>query len=283
VKIKIHIKSTFILIILISLSFICTQTITLVILLDRGAKTITSGNTIINSAFAKSSGTDLSIDRIVLYFENRRPEITIQRNYPDLKAFADIKFQGTGLIQGHWEVDGRILSYINQPLTFKGAVTLKTEIPPLPTFDTGTHVVRLVITNPEDEVPLPSILYFVTSGEFKGIPVALKLLSPEEKALLDYAPIKFEWEKFDTKIMYLIQFYEDPESKPIFSTCVSVPSYTLTERVLKRIFTAGQKYYWKVKGCGGEERTGESKMRVFTFKKLRSNADGRFSESRRGK
>jgi hypothetical protein len=172
----------------------------------------------VNFTITTEAGAEFDIKRIELYFENRRAETTVERNYPHLKAFADIRFVGSGLLQGYWEVDGRVLSYINQPLTYGASVTLQTpEIPSLPTFDTGSHIVRFIITNPITDIPLPSMLYFVTAEEFKGKPIEITLLSPKNDYILDYSPVKFEWEKFNKTALFLIQFFDNTNSKPVFS------------------------------------------------------------------
>jgi hypothetical protein len=226
-----------------------------------------SEDTSVNSLVAAQSVANLSIKRIELYFENRRADTTIMRNSSDLKAFADITFTGSGLFQGHWQVDGRILSYVNQHLTFGGSVTIQTpKIPPLPTFDTGTHIVKFVISNPPESLPLPSILYFVKADEFKGSPIAIKLVSPSDESMLEYGPVKFEWGKTNTLSTYSIQFYEDPKSKPVFSFCTGDTSYTFSESVLTKIFNPGRKYYWIVTGGGPGDEIGESQIRWFIFK-----------------
>jgi hypothetical protein len=211
-----------------------------------------------------------SIQRIELYFENRRPDITVQREYP-LKAFADIKYTGSGLFQGYWEVDGKALSYVNQHIISGQIVTFESpQIPPLPTFNPGSHIVRFVVTNPSENIPIPSALYFVMPSEFKGKYLAVKLISPKDKAVLEYAPVKFDWEGFDQNTIYSIQFFKHGESKPVFSLCVFEPLYTLTESVLKRNFISGEKYYWRIKGCSAESNLGESETREFNFKKSAS-------------
>lgn len=224
-------------------------------------------NTSMDIALAAQPGTDLSIQRIELYFENRRADTTVMRDFPDLKAFADVTFTGSGLLQGYWQVDGRILSYVNQNLTFGGRITIQTpKTPPIPTFDTGSHVVKFVITNPPAGMPLPSVLYFVTAAEFKGSPLAIKVISPSDKSVLEYGAVKFKWAKVSALSTYSIQFYEDPKSRPVFSLCTDNASYAFTESALKKIFSPDRKYYWVVRGCGTGEGTGESVMRSFKFK-----------------
>ncbi len=215
------------------------------------------------------AGAAFDIKRIELYFENRRAEITVERNYPKLKAYADVRFVGSGLLQGYWEVDGRVLSTVNQHLTFAGSITLQTpEIPPLPTFDPGSHIIRFIITSPVTEIPLPSIIYFVTSAEFEGKRFSIKLISPEDDSVLEYLPIKFGWEKLNTTTLFLIRFFDNPSSKPIFSAYAKDASYALPEIVFKKIFSPGQKYYWKVEGFdSGNNIIGESGTWSFSFRK----------------
>jgi subtilisin family serine protease len=125
-------------------------------------------NTTVKFNITTEAGADFGIKKIELYFENKKPEITVERNYP-LKAFADISFTGSGLLQGYWEVDGRVLSRINQHFTYGRSGILQTpDVPSLPTFEPGVHIIRLVITKPEIQIALPSIAYFVASQEFKG-------------------------------------------------------------------------------------------------------------------
>ena len=47
----------------------------------------------------------LKIERMSIYFENDRPEITVKRNYP-LRAYVEIEYSGNGLLIGQWEVEG---------------------------------------------------------------------------------------------------------------------------------------------------------------------------------
>lgn len=210
----------------------------------------------------------LSINRIELYFENRRPDITVQRNQT-IKVFADIKYSGSGLLQGYWEVDGRILSYVNQHVISGNTLTIQTpQIPLMPTFDPGTHVVKFVITSPAKTVPLPSIVYFVAPSDYAGKSIVIRTTSPKDKSVIEYAPVTFEWEGFQTDASYSIQFYDSPkEEKPVFSMCVLGSSYTLSEDALKMIFVPERKYYWKIKGCSAQNDYGESHLAEFTFKK----------------
>jgi hypothetical protein len=225
-------------------------------------------NATVNFSITTEAGADFGVRRIELYFENRRAEITVERNYPNLRAYADIKFVGSGLFQGYWEVDGRVLSHVTQHFTFGKSVTLKTPmIPPLPTFDTGTHIVRFVITNPAVEIPLPEILYFVIPDEHKKT-IGIRLIAPENDSEPEYLSLRFEWERLSKTTLFLIQFFDKPDSMPVFSAYTKDASYMLPEPVLRTIFSPGQKYSWQVKGFDAENNiVGESKVWGFSFKK----------------
>ena len=224
-------------------------------------------NTMVNFTITTEAGAAFDIRRIDLYFENRRPEITIPRNYPNLRAFADIRFVGSGLLQGFWEVDGRILTRVDRHLLYGSSITLETpEIPPLPTFDPGYHILKFIVTNPAVGIPLKEVLYFVTPDESPGKPANLSLYTPENGGDIEYGPSVFTWEKSEKTAFFRIQFFEDPKSEPVFSAVTKEPSYALPEFCLHNSFSPGRKYYWKVTGFDNESRAiAESEPWSFHF------------------
>jgi hypothetical protein len=235
-----------------------------------------SMNAVVSFAITTEAGAAFEIKRIELYFENRRAEATVERDYPHLRAFADIRFVGSGLLEGYWEVDGRRLSTVAQNLLYGSSVILETpEIPPLPTYDTGTHIVRFIITKPETGISLPSILYFVTPEEFKAILVDIKLMSPIDDSVINYAPLKFEWENLNKSTLFVIQYFDKLNSRPVFSAYTKEAFYSLPVVALEGIFSPGQRYYWKVRGYDTENNIiGESKVWSFTFRKFDAYVPG---------
>ncbi|MBI5641311.1 MAG: hypothetical protein HZA17_12895 [Nitrospirae bacterium] len=194
-----------------------------------------------------SAATELKIRRISLYFENRRPETTVQRNTADLKAFADIAFTGSGLLEGYWEVNGRVLSRVSQHLQGSGSITLQTpKDPPMPAFDPGTQIVKFIIVYPSTSLPVPSILYFVVPEGSPYNLLDIRVFSPRNGASVAYAPLKFTWERARETAHFLVGFYSRPGSKPLFSAYINDTEYLLPESVLRQLFRPGQKYYWKV-------------------------------------
>lgn len=112
----------------------------------------------------------LNIKQLQIYFENKKQEITVKRKEPDLKAFAEINFEGSGFLQGYWEVDGRVLSFVNKFVSLEGKIIITTpDLPALPTLEPGTHKLRFVIKSPLQEAKPPEIKYFVTAEEFQEV------------------------------------------------------------------------------------------------------------------
>lgn len=219
---------------------------------------------------------EFSITRLQLYFENHRAEITVKRNQPTLKAFADIRFTGSGLFRGYWEVDGnRFSADVVQHLVYGRSVTIESpDIPGLPTFVTGTHILKFVITSPSLDLPLPEAIYFVTAEEFRK-KFSINLISPKDKSEMDYSPPTFKWERGDQTVTYLIEFLEEGGEKPIFSAYTKRFDYSLPMPVLNNIFSPGESYLWRVKGFDTENNVvGESPLFRFNFKELASHLPG---------
>ncbi len=204
------------------------------------------------------------VSRVELYFSNRRGEITVKRNHRGLKAYADIRFVGSGQLTGFWEVDGRRILDVNKHLSFGTSVTLTTpDAPDLPTFDTGTHVVRFVVTSPVSSISLPQALYFVTPAEEVRL---VRIAVPKAKAPGGAAGTRaFEWERPAGVDVFLVEFREDPAEKPVFSAFTKDTRYALPAGV-GGIFTAGKTYYWQVKGYDAKDnQVGESPATAFRY------------------
>ncbi len=213
---------------------------------------------------ASDAAASFGVRRIELYFENRRGEITVKRNHRGLKAFADVRFSGSGQLTGYWEVDGRRILDVNTHLSFGTSVTLTTpDAPDLPTFDTGVHVVRFVVTSPATAFALPAALYFVTPAEEVR---RVRITVPKAKAPGDAAGTRaFEWERPAGVDVFLVEFREKPAEKPVFSAFTKGNRYALPAGV-GGIFTPGQTYYWQVKGYDAKDnQVGESPMTAFRY------------------
>ena len=215
-----------------------------------------------------AAGAGFAIKYMNLYFDNRRAEITIDRSFPLLKAYVDIGYVGTGLLQGFWEVDGRIMGFVNQHLASGEYVTFEApNVPPLPTYDTGSHLIRFVITNPVIALPQPTAVYFVTAEDYL-VSTKIGLLKPGKNSENEYRPVKFQWEPLGRSSLYLVEFFGRKGGKPIFSALIKKPEYILPDFSLSSIFEKGTGYSWRVKGFDQKNRViGESDLWYFDFNK----------------
>jgi hypothetical protein len=200
------------------------------------------------------ASADLLITRMQLYFQNRQTVITIKRNDTTLKTYAEINYAGSGLLQGYWEVDGNFLSNVIQTITSGSAITIESPAPPvLPTFSSGSHRIRFVVTKPSQNISFPEISYYVSTEEPKTVEVKkltpLILLFPNNNGVISYAPITFLWSTREAGVaIYLLEFFLKGEEKTLFSAYTKNPNYRLPEALLKTFFVPGKTYVWRVKG-----------------------------------
>ncbi len=222
----------------------------------------------LTTALTAEATPGIKIKRFQLYFKNRRAEITIKKNQPSLKAVAEIKFTGSGLLQGYWDIDGRILNNVNRHIIYGRSITIETpDTLPLPTFMAGTHRVRFVITNPVQNIALPEAIYFVRAERFRSM-LPLNLVYPDNKSEIEYSYQTFKWEMKSRTAVYLIEFLEQDVEKPVFSAYTRIPEYSIPLSVLNSVFDPKKKYLWKVKGFDTDDnRVGESPVYIFTFLK----------------
>ncbi|RMG04606.1 MAG: hypothetical protein D6726_03050, partial [Nitrospirae bacterium] len=221
------------------------------------------------------AGAPLSVTRMQIYFDNHRAEKTVRRNDPTLKAYVDIRFTGSGLLEGYWEVDGRLIENVKQHIYYGRTITLETpDNIPLPTFDVGTHMLRFVLTSPAG-VKVPEAIYYVTAEEFKE-EFIISLSSPEDNSELTFEPLEFIWLKTDGIDVYLVEFFSTSTEEPIFSAYTRDNRYRVPDRVFWNTFQPGMSYKWQVTGFG-EEKTavGRSPVWRFSFKELESFVPGR--------
>jgi len=216
-------------------------------------------------AVTTAGGGALQITSMRLYFDNDLGNITIKRNAANLSVRADLQYTGAGLLRAYWLVDGRILSYVNQYLSAGGRLTLNTpEIPGLPTFREGSHTVRLVIQQPDQDIPFPKAIYYVTTDRAPAM-IPINLAEPGRTAVMPYTPFRLAWNPAPAATTYLVEFFLKEEDRPVFSAYVAErPDYLLPEPALRHYFVPGKTYDWQVKAFDkGHNLIGESAPREF--------------------
>ncbi len=112
-----------------------------------------------------------TISMLRVRWEDGRTDVSVDQGFSPLVAFADLKFEGTGLLQAQWLVDGIPLGTFTKQLAFAGAVTLDSRRAiPLPTTDLGEHLVTLRILAPQVAFQSPQIRYFVRVSGGEEVP-----------------------------------------------------------------------------------------------------------------
>lgn len=207
----------------------------------------------VNIRITPETIAEFSLRRIELYFngKEKKSEAVVNRNFKELKAHADIYFNGSGFLQGYWEVDGRVIERISRYVSFGAKVSLITpNMPGLPTFEPGFHSIRFVVTNPQPPFELPQILYWVTARE-EPVKRTLSFLRPKDGAEISEGD-EFRWEKMEGVSVYLVTFIKKDDRTIVFSALTPNSSYKIPQSVISQSFTKDTKYIWQVKGFDGE-------------------------------
>ncbi|HJV49070.1 MAG TPA: PKD domain-containing protein [Geothrix sp.] len=103
-----------------------------------------------------------AISALRLRWEDGRTDQSVDRGFAPLVAYADLKFEGTGLLQAQWTVDGVPLGTFALQLAFANTAQIDTRnMLPLPTTEPGEHLVSLRILSPLVGFRVPAIRYFV--------------------------------------------------------------------------------------------------------------------------
>jgi len=218
-----------------------------------------------------------SLRRVELRFDNGRGEITVPKNFEKLKALALVEFNGSGLLEATWEVDGRTLLIIREFLTFGSLATFTTpDNPPLPTFEPGVHRVAFRITSPPATFEIPTITYFVTAAAVPS--ETIELIAPADRSRLPHSPVTFEWKGVSGVVQYQIEITPVPDRPresgdrgeedgglPVFSALATASRYTMPA-AYERNFVIGKRYRWQVKGLDvGGNVVAVSGSRTFTW------------------
>ena len=107
---------------------------------------------------------EFHISFLELRFEDGKSYKVVPKNTMGLRAWADLKFEGSGLLQVEWLVDGASWRQETKTLTFARTATIDSGAAGLPAQIPGLHDVSLRILSPRTEFTVPIIRYFVTAG-----------------------------------------------------------------------------------------------------------------------
>jgi PKD repeat protein len=105
------------------------------------------------------------ISFIQLRFEDGKSYQVVAKDFRPLVAYADIKYEGTGLFQAQWLLDGQPFGNTTKAMPFSNFINIDSgKLPALPTQMLGMHEVSLKILQPQADFKIPAIRYFVSAG-----------------------------------------------------------------------------------------------------------------------
>jgi hypothetical protein len=101
-----------------------------------------------------------------LRFDNGTTNILFGKGAAGVAAYADLKFEGAGMIQVEWRVDGIPVRTDAMSLSFADRITLNSgTLPGLPTEILGAHTLSFAIIRPAVAFTIPAITYYVAAAE----------------------------------------------------------------------------------------------------------------------
>jgi len=113
----------------------------------------------------KGARAAFQISFLQLRFEDGKSYKVVPQNFRPLVAYADIKYEGTGLFQAQWLIDGRPFGNATKAMPFFDFISIDSgKLPGLPTQLLGMHEVSLKIFQPKADFEIPVIRYFVAAG-----------------------------------------------------------------------------------------------------------------------
>lgn len=121
----------------------------------------------INVRSSSGPAAPFSISFLQLRFKDGQGYVQTPLNTPNFKAYADIKYEGTGILQVQWLVDGKPFRTDTKSLSFAQKVTLDT-VQGLPTIVPGMHQVTLRFIQPKLDFTVPVIRYFIPATGSMG-------------------------------------------------------------------------------------------------------------------
>lgn len=127
-----------------------------------GAQSPTSTFLQLHVANLTGPAAPFTVSSLRLRWEDGRTDQSVDRDFLPLIAYADLKFEGTGLFQAQWTLDGIPIGIFTEQLAFANTVVFDTRrLIPLPTTEPGEHIVSLQILSPQVTFQVPRIRYFV--------------------------------------------------------------------------------------------------------------------------
>lgn len=133
---------------------------------DFGGESVAKIQTTVNVTEGTGPRASFQVFFLQLRFDDGKPYKVVPRGYDRLVAYADIKYEGSGILNALWLVNGIAFRVANLSLPFARQTIINSgSIPALPTAIPGMYEVSLKIIQPQVEFEIPVIRYFVAADK----------------------------------------------------------------------------------------------------------------------
>ena len=210
----------------------------------------------------RSHISSLMITGMKLYFNaNNKSYLVVPDKTTDVKVKTIIKYEGTGILNAYWTIDGKPYKGINRVLSFGQSVEFVLD--KLPFLETGLHTISIRFVSPQPSFEeVPYIHLFVSSISNRIIlvmPDDNEMFSIHEKPL-------FKWQPYPLAINY--EFLYSKRGEELFKEKGSCKIIKTKEIYLslKDKLEAGEKYYWMVRAVDiNGKPVAQSEVRNFSM------------------
>jgi hypothetical protein len=214
------------------------------------------------------AGTDLSVERIQLSFENGSYNDVIAAGEP-LRAVAEVRFNNNGLLRGEWRLvdptaslgvsGGRVLQVMRQQLVSSGQGTMRIVSPLLPTKQNGLYLLSFSVSDTDTAINTPIIRYFVLQGDKGVIPENLTVLTPGNNISVTPETV-FSWNANPQAEAYEVQILRNNSEELVAGKLVPATEKKLSLSAISfDHFEPGQSYEWRVRAFANGEVIGQSR------------------------
>jgi hypothetical protein len=202
--------------------------------------------------FDAGPSSKVTVERIELAFPGGAAEATVARRGPVPAAVASVRYQGAGLLEAAWEVDGKVHAKVARPVDVLGAARFEApELPPLPAEVAGPHRLRFVPARAARSLEVPAVTYHVTADAPAAAPAPLALTAPAPEAALPFEEVRLAWSP-GRSALFLVDLRDCDSGAALFSAHTRATEYRLPAFGVSPHLVPGTVVCWKVIGFDAE-------------------------------
>ncbi len=191
----------------------------------------------------------LNLEIAEIRLDNGKFYQVVPKNSKNIRAVLRMKMRGSGVIAGHWEVDGHPFEFFSEVVSQGLLKEIHTRrMPGLPTIDPGIHTITVRLTRPGVDIRFPVLKYFVLPYENTIATVT----PPDGFVAKDKEIPEFSWEEAKGASKYQVIF-----SNVLYPVLTNAAGLNWIDRGTSLTFTPGERLwngikrnrwtYWKIR------------------------------------